>query len=294
MPEKDDRNLAESIFGEAAGAGTATEGTQKAVEGTTQTEGQTQEATQLQTQTQEAAQVRAQTQEQQAAKTESTKLYAGRFKSVEELERAYREVEGFSTRKAQEAAALHQRLEELQRQAAPDMTKRQQEDFRKAVLEAVNAAVVDEDPNKLVALIETITDRKSEEKLSQIMPHLAPVIVNQQIASEVEQFFAEFPEAKDLESEMSAVIEQNPEVMFDEQGRRRADWVYRAYIRAQTRKGQATRQAAAQVGGQVTAAKQAAAAPGVSARQQQSQSPEEAILTRIFGEPSGGRKPFDY
>lgn len=297
MGAQDDRNLVGSIFGSAAeGAGTQGQGGDGAVDNKDKAGADKDTGAEDQKGAEGAkAGEGAGTGDDEG---KSDKLYAGRFKSAEELEQAYRSLEGFGTQKAQEAAALRRQLDDLQAKVAPDLTKKQQEDLRKEMAEAVEAAAVDNNPDKLVELIERISDKKAAEKieaqLGRIMPTLTPVLIGEQIKAEADQFFADFPEAIPYEQQMAAVVKQSPQIMFDAQGNRRPDWPSRALNKVLTMQAQAASQGRAAVNQQIDAQKQVAGAARGGVRQaQDTRTQDEKIIDSIFGTSNEGRKIFD-
>ncbi len=233
--------------------------------------------------------------EEQASPEKPKKLYAGKFKSEEELEKAYLEGQKFWTQKAQEAAALRRELEELRKTAAPDMTRKQQEEFQNFVKKAVNAAVVDEDPTLLLQLIDQLTEAKTEQKIRQIMPMIEPIARQNILEQHVQEFFAENPEAKELEAEMAKLVQAEPDLVYDAKGNVRPNWPYRVYARLLKQQSVVARKVNAEAAAQAAAAKAAAAAPGSTARpgQPQPESEEEKLKKAIFGD-GGKRRMFDF
>lgn len=295
MPEPlGDSNLASSIFGGAAGnkAGTSTQDSGGAVDDNKVGAGAAGAG---------AADSAGQAGQDGTGGTDGgtqDKLYAKRFKTPEELEQAYREVENWGTQRAQEATALKRQLEELQAQKAPDATKKEKEDFQKAMKEAINAAVVADDPTRLVELIDRLTDKKAaekaEERLSQIMPDLAPVIQQRKLQTEIDEFHADYPEAKAFEADMAAAIQANPNLMYDAAGKKRPDWLARTYAKVLGAKVGAVKAAAGQTKEQTTAMKQAAGtAKGGARPAQDDRTKDEVLKDSIFGKASEERKIFD-
>ncbi len=233
--------------------------------------------------------------EEQASPEKPKKLYAGKFESEEELEKAYLEGQKFWTQKAQEAAALRRELEELRKTAAPDMTRKQQEEFQNFVKKAVNAAVVDEDPTLLLQLIDQLTEAKTEQKIHQIMPMIEPIARQNILEQHVQEFFAENPEAKELEAEMAKLVQAEPDLVYDAKGNVRPNWPYRVYARLLKQQSVVARKVNAEAAAQAAAAKAAAAAPGSTARpgQPQPESEEEKLKKAIFGD-GGKRRMFDF
>lgn len=281
MDNKDDKNVVASIFGGAAqeGGNAAGDGTAGAVkqEPNTQTQAQTQ------------------AQQTEPAQKPAEKLYAGKFKTPEELERAYEEAQRWGTQRSQEAAALKRELEELRKTAAPDMTKKQQEEFDAYVKKAINAAVVDEDPSLLLQLIDQLAEHKTDQKIRQIMPIIEPIAQKNAFQTQVDEFFREHPEALELAGEMTAIVQQDPAIMLDNKGNVRPDWPYRVYMKAARGKSGATQKAAAEAKEKAEGMKAAAAAPGTSARgSQPPEKEEDKIKQSIFGDMSQKRKMFDF
>jgi hypothetical protein len=230
------------------------------------------------------------------------KKYAGKFDSDEELEKAYLESQKFMTQKAQEAAQYRRQLEQLQQQlqqlqqaTALDMTKKQQEEFQAYVKKTINAAVVDEDPTLLLQLIDRLTEEKTEAKIRQIMPVIEPIVRQNILEQHVQEFFAENPEAKELEAEMAKLVQAEPDLVYDAKGNVRPNWPYRVYARLLKQQTAVARKINAEAAAQAAAAKAAAAAPGSTARpgQPQPESEEEKLKKAIFGD-GGKRRMFDY
>lgn len=214
---------------------------------------------------------------------EKPKLFAGKYKTVEELEKAYQEAQKWGTKSAQEVAALKRELEDLRRQVAPDMTKRQQDEWRKQVQAAINAAVVDEDPTALMALIGQIADQVAEQKLAQKYQDIAPIIQQQKFQQEIDAFLAENPEAAEHLDDMVELVQQNPELVT------KPGWLYRAYGKVLTQKFAAKEKAKAETAARTKAEKEAAAMPGTKSRQnQKKKDPEEELLDEIFSTPESG------
>jgi hypothetical protein len=71
------------------------------------------------------------------------KTYAGKFKSIEDFEKGYKELESYSTKKAQEAATARKALEERER-VAPSVPKTDEETAAER-LARVNAMLTDPD-----------------------------------------------------------------------------------------------------------------------------------------------------
>jgi len=226
--------------------------------------------------------------EEQKESQEPVKKLAGRFESVEELEKAYRELEKWGTRKSQEAAAIRRELEELRKQAAPDMTARQQEEWRKQVQAAINAATVDENPEPLLQLIGYMADKIAEEKVTQQLGEIAPLVQQHRFQREVDAWLAENPEAGEHINDMIKLINAEPELVT------RPGWLDRAYSRVLRQKVSLAKQVGAETSAKIQAEKQAAGMPGAGARNTKApETDEEKLLKTIFGE-SGPRKMFDF
>ncbi len=276
MSEPKGDNLAASIFSEAASNEPETKQDAAPVEGQPQPEAGEPEA-----------------------EPKPAKKYAGKFESDEELEKAYLESQKFMTQRAQEAAAYRRQLEQLQQQLQqlqqPDMTKKQQEEFQAFVKKAVNAAVVDEDPTMLIQMIDQLTEAKTDAKLRQIMPVIEPIARQNILEQHVQEFFAENPEAKELEGEMAKLVQAEPDLVYDAKGNPRPNWPYRVYAKLLKTKSGVVKEVNAQAAAQAAAAKAAAGAPGSTARpgQPQPESEEDKLKKVIFGE-GGKRRMFDY
>jgi hypothetical protein len=267
-------NLAEEIFGEAA---TDPENKQD----TAPAEGQLQPDT-----------------EKTEPEPKPAKKYAGKFESDEDLEKAYMESQRFMTQKAQEAATYRRQLEQLQQQLQqlkqPDMTKKQQEEFQEFVKKAINAAVVDEDPAMLIQMIDQLTEAKTEAKIREIMPVIEPIARQNILEQHVREFYAENPEAKDLEGEMAKLVQAEPDLVYDAKGNPRPNWPYRVYAKVLKQKSGIVKEVNAQAAAQAAATKAAAAAPGSTARpgQPQPETEEDKLKKIIFGD-NGKRRMFD-
>jgi len=267
-------NLAEEIFGEAA---TDPENKQD----TAPAEGQLQPDT-----------------EKTEPESKPAKKYAGKFESDEDLEKAYMESQRFMTQKAQEAATYRRQLEQLQQQLQqlkqPDMTKKQQEEFQEFVKKAINAAVVDEDPAMLIQMIDQLTEAKTEAKIREIMPVIEPIARQNILEQHVREFYAENPEAKDLEGEMAKLVQAEPDLVYDAKGNPRPNWPYRVYAKVLKQKSGIVMEVNAQAAAQAAATKAAAAAPGSTARpgQPQPETEEDKLKKIIFGD-NGKRRMFD-
>jgi len=226
------------------------------------------------------------------------KKYAGKFESDEDLEKAYMESQRFMTQKAQEAATYRRQLEQLQQQLQqlkqPDMTKKQQEEFQEFVKKAINAAVVDEDPAMLIQMIDQLTEAKTEAKIREIMPVIEPIARQNILEQHVREFYAENPEAKDLEGEMAKLVQAEPDLVYDAKGNPRPNWPYRVYAKVLKQKSGIVKEVNAQAAAQAAATKAAAAAPGSTARpgQPQPETEEDKLKKIIFGD-NGKRRMFD-
>lgn len=253
MPAKDD-NLAERIFGEAVN----------------DSEDQEERAPKSEQPGEET--------ETEGREPEEPKLLAGKFKSVEELEKAYLEGEKWWTRTSQEAAALRKELEQLKNQLMPDMTKKQQEEWKKHVQAAINAAVVDENPEPLMNLIAFLVDYRAEAKFQERYGQLAPVVKQHEFQQEINTWLAENPEAAAYIEDMAKIIEAEPELVMQ------PNWLDKAFARVLKQKLGLAEKAKVDAKALAEAEKQAAAVPASGARgKEQKKSPEEELLERIFG-----------
>jgi len=214
---------------------------------------------------------------EEAEEEEESKLLAGKYKTVEELEKAYQEVQKWGTKSAQEVAALRRELEDLQRQVDPDITQRQQQQWQKQVQAAINAAVVDEDPGMLMALIGQVADQVAEQKLAQRYQDVAPIVQQRKFQREIDGFLAENPEAAEHMDDIAKLVQQDPEMVT------KPGWLYRAYGKVLTQKFNAKAKSEKEAAAKTKAEKEAAAMPGAKSRQKQGKKdPEEELLDNIF------------
>jgi hypothetical protein len=254
MPD-DDKNVLEGIFGEGAQGEALTDNT----------EGE-----------------RAVTQEPEPKQPE--KLWAGKFKSPEEMEKAYEEAQRWGTQRSQEVANIRRELEELRKSVAPDMSKQKQKEWDDHVKQAIQQAVVDDNPALLVQLIDYMIDQRTEAKLQARDAELAPLREQQRFQAEVNQFVADNPEASEYLDEITKLIQAQPDVVT------RPNWLGRAYGKVLNQRLKAGTANAAKT----QAEKLAAGVPGSGARgRTDTKTEDEKVLDSIFGDLSQKRKIFD-
>lgn len=290
MPENTDRTLADQIFGDQAVKN------DEQTEQTTQTqtpepghsesgktgEQQTQEGQQQENQQQE------QSQENKQQQTQADKLLAGKYKTPEELEKAYIEGQKWWTKSSQEVSQLRRDLEDLQKQVAPEMTKRQEADFKKQMQQAINMAVVDENPEALTQLIQDLVDKRAEAKVKERYQGVDPLVEQNRLNEEVNAWISENSEAAEHLADMQKLLDADPSMM------NKPGWLDRAYAKVLNQKIGLTRKAKGDAAAQTQAEKAAAAITGSGARPSQTiETEEQKIVKGIFGEPGQDRGIFD-
>ena len=282
MSENDDRTLADQIFGGQAVKDDETQTTQ--TEQTTQTQAPAAgdpESGKTEPQKQE-------TEKQEQTQAQENKLLAGKYKTPEELERAYLEGQKWWTKSSQEVSQLRRDLEDLQKQVAPDMTKRQEADFKKQMQQAINNAVVDEDPEALTQLIESIVDQRTEVKVKERYQDVDPLVEQNKLTKEVNGWIGENPEAAEHLPEMQKLLDADPDMV------KKPGWLDRAYAKVVGQKLSLTKQARSTAAAQTQAEKAAATIVGSTARPpQDTETEEQKIVKGIFGEPGQDRGIFD-
>lgn len=217
------------------------------------------------------------------------RLLAGKFKSVEELEKAYQEAEKWGTQRSQETAALRRELEELRKAVAPDMTRQEQQVWRQRVQAAINRAVVEENPDDLLQLIDWMIDQKAEVKFQEKYREIYPAVEQYRFQVEVNAWLAENPEAGEHIEDMIKLIQEQPDIVT------KPNWLDRTYARVLKRKIGAAQKAGAENAARTQAVKQAAAMPGVQPRQTEPpESEEEKLKKALFGDTNQKRKMFDF
>lgn len=211
------------------------------------------------------------------------RLYAGKYKSVEDLEKAYQEAQKWGTQSAQQVAALRKELEDLRNQVAPAMTQKQEQQWKKQVQAAINAAVVDEDPSALIALIGQVADRVAEQKLAQRYQDVAPLVQQRKFQQEINDFLEENPDAVEHMDGIAKLIQQDPGLVS------KPGWLYRAYGKVLSQKFNAKEQHQVSAAAQIEAQKKAASMPSSTSRKkQEKKDPEQELLDQIFGSPQKG------
>lgn len=219
--------------------------------------------------------------EEEAEKEE--KLLAGKYKTPEELEKAYQEAQKWGTKSAQEVAGLKKDLEDLRKQVAPDMNKRQEQQWQKQVQAAINAAVVDEDPSSLMMLVGQVADQVAEQKIAQRYQDVAPVVQQRKFQKEVDDFLEENPEAQEHMDGIAKLVQQDPEMAS------KPGWLYKAYGKVLSQKFTSKKSTEKETAAKTEAEKKAAAMPGTKSRQEQEKKdPEEELLDEIFTTSESG------
>lgn len=213
-----------------------------------------------------------------------------KFESIKEQAKGYKEAQAWGTQRAQEASAakaevkrLQTELEQLRQAVAPDMAAKQQERWRQYAQQSINAAVVDENPEPLVQLINQLVDSRTEQKLQERDMALEPIRKQQRFQTDVNNFLANNPEASEYIDDMTKLIQTEPDIV------EKPDWLYKAYgkVLNQKLKGSAAAKA------KTEAAKEAAGMPGSGPRgSQETLTEDEMIKKQIFG--SQKKKMFDY
>lgn len=219
----------------------------------------------------------------QQGEKDTGKLLAGKFKSMEELERAYVELERFGTQRSQEAAQLRRELEELRKALAPDMTAKQRDEWRKYAQQAIQKAVVDEDPDMLMQMIDYMIEARAEEKFQKRYREIEPVINQQKYQQEVNQWLADNPEASDYLDDMVKLVQAEPEIVT------KPGWLDRAFARVLKAKVGIAGKVGAETAAKARAEKAAASMPGSGSRPKtEKKSEEDEMLDRIFSTGKGG------
>lgn len=269
MPKTDD-TLMDEIFGSE----------DQAVNDAEEQELDTEEEQEEQEEQQET---QGQEEQQPEQQEQPEKLLAGKYKSVEDLERAYQEAQRWGTQSAQQVAALRKELEDLRNQVAPAMTQKQEQQWKKQVQAAINAAVVDEDPSALITLIGQVADRVAEQKLAQRYQDVAPLVQQRKFQQEINDFLEENPDAVEHMDGIAKLIQQDPGLVS------KPGWLYRAYGKVLSQKFNAKEQHQVSAAAQIEAQKKAASMPSSTSRKkQEKKDPEQELLDQIFGSPQKG------
>ena len=211
------------------------------------------------------------------------RLLAGKYKSVEDLEKAYQEAQKWGTQSAQQVASLRRELEDLRNQVAPAMTQKQEQQWKKQVQAAINAAVMDEDPTALMMLIGQVADRVAEQKLAQRYQDVAPLVQQRKFQQEINDFLEENPDAVEHMDGIAKLIQQDPGLVS------KPGWLYRAYGKVLSQKFNAKEQHQVSTAAQIEAQKKAASMPSsISRKKQEKKDPEQELLDQIFGTSQKG------
>jgi hypothetical protein len=205
------------------------------------------------------------------------KLLAGKYRTVEELEAAYKEAERNFHGSRQELAELRREFEALKQLLAPKQPEPDLKQYREKLLERLY-----EEPDAVIAeLAERIADRKLQEHLGPIMPVIQQQIINNQ----VQQFMSAVPDAAEYAGDMATIIQANPELV------NQPGWLEKAYLQAKVARLEAKlgKNAAGEKAAQAAAAKQAAAMPkGGKGEPPAPKTQEEKLVDAIFGGGGGG------
>lgn len=210
---------------------------------------------------------------------EPEKLFAGKYKTVEELEAAYKEAEKNFHGSRQELAELRREFELIKQMMTPKKQEPEQDpkQYREQILERLY-----EEPDTVIAeLAEQIADRKLQEHLGPVMPIIQQQIIN----SQVQQFMSSVPDAAEYAGDMAAIIQTNPELV------NQSGWLEKAYLQAKVARLEARlgKNAAEEKAAQAAAAKQAAAMPkGGKGEPTEPKTREEKLVDAIFGRGGGG------
>lgn len=211
------------------------------------------------------------------------KLFAGKYKTVEELEAAYKEAEKNFHGSRQELAELRREFETIRQLLTPKKQEIDPQQYRQQLLERLY-----EEPDAVIAeLAERIADRKLQEHLGPIMPVIQQQIIN----SQVQQFLSSVPDAAEYAGDMAAIVQANPDLVTT------PGWLEKAYLQAKVARLEAkiNNKGDNDKAAQSVAAKQAAAMPkGGKAEPPKPETEEEKMRRAIFGDLSGKRKMFDY
>ena len=210
------------------------------------------------------------------------KLFAGKYKTVEELEAAYKEAEKNFHGSRQELAGLKREFEELKQLLAPKQPEQNPKQYREKLLERL----YDEPDNVITELAEQIADKKVQERLGPVMPVIQQQVINQQ----VQQFMSAVPDAVEYANDMAIVLQNKPDLV-NEPG-----WLEKAYLQAKIARLEAkiNKDAGEGKAAQAAVAKQAAAMPkGGKGEPPKPETEEEKMRKSIFGEYRK-MKMFDY
>ena len=223
------------------------------------------------------------TEEEEEEGQKEEKLLAGKYKTPEELEKAYQEAQKWGTKSAQEVATVRKELEDLRKQVAPDMDKRQAQQWQSQVQSAINAAVVDEDPSALMALIGQVADQVAEQKIAQRYKDVEPLAKQRKFQQEIDNFLAENPEAQEHMDGIAKLVQQDPEIVA------KPGWLYKTYSMVLSQKFTSKKSSTKETAAKTEAEKKAAEMPDAKSRQQkEKKNPEEKLLDEIFTTPEGG------
>lgn len=220
---------------------------------------------------------------EQPEQTPAEQLLAGKYKSVEELEAAYKELERGFHGDRQERAELRRQLTELK--AALEEPKKPEIDpkqYREKLVERLY-----EEPDAVIA---ELADQIADKKMQQVLGPMMPVIQQQVINNQVQQFMSSVPDAAEYTSDMAAIIQANPGLV-NQQG-----WLEKAYLQAKISRLEATVNKGDEGKvAQAAAAKKAAQMPkGGKGELPKQETDEEKMRKSIFGEHSEKRKMFDF
>ncbi|TYO95133.1 hypothetical protein [Desulfallas thermosapovorans] len=214
---------------------------------------------------------------------EPEKLYAGKYKTVEELEAAYKEAERGFHNDRQEKAELKRQLDELKAMLTPKPKEQDPKEYREKLIERLMEA-----PDEVVTeLAEQIADRKLQERLGPVMPVIQQQIVNNQ----VQQFMSAVPDAVEYANDMAAILQAKPDLI------NQPGWLEKAYMQAKIARLEAkvSKATGDDKAAQAAAAKQAAAMPkGGKGEPPKPETEEEKMRKAIFGDFNGKRKMFDF
>ena len=215
--------------------------------------------------------------------TPAEKLLAGKYKTVEELEAAYKELERGFHGDRQERAELRRQLEELKAAMAPKKPEVDPKEYRQQLVERLYS-----EPDAVIA---ELADQIADKKLQQALGPVMPVIQQQILNSQVQNFMATVPDAQEYAGDMAFLVQSDPNLAGQ------PNWLEKAYLMAKVARLEAklSGKDAGEKAAKAADVKKAAAMPkGGKAEPPVPETEEEKLVKNIFGTQEGKRKMFDF
>lgn len=146
--------------------------------------------------------------EAQVEQTEE-RLYAGKYKSVDELERAYAEIQTLERRRDQEVAQLRQiaeKVEYLEEQVTAPVRQRESQAIEQSIIEALDS----DDPYERMRAQAWITQEVVKAQLAELQP--ARPSVDPSIAADIadRRMAAKYQDWNAVKGDVAAVIQERP------------------------------------------------------------------------------------